>query len=735
MGKVDVQVGAPTNERGYTWTITFVSNPGYFPPTTRNVDALDYVSALSTSVDSDFSASISVDVIRQGNDRLDGTFQLAFTSGDGGLMTTTETTLPLNAFASEEEMRDQLESLPNVGRVHVQRTQSDVGYEWDVEFVGCALKKANAGVNAGGTVVCNDGNLLPLVAASVDLAGCGGATLQVTELQAGSGAGDCPQFASGKCTQIHSVLEEYPFEHEIAGLDLGTPYYVQVRLGNSQSYGHRRLSAPLSASPHHSPPGAPPPVILVESTSTSLTLAWEPPTQNGGKQVSGYELWMDEWSGGSRYLVYDGSDDPTTLQYTLETTDVGPQSQIVEPGRQYRFQVRAINNCNTTDTDLACHGPFSDVQIFTVREPRRPLAPSAPERDARTGTTSSTSASITVTWSRPVDNGGSAITGYLLYMKHPDGTMESYPLGANYHSHTLQDLAAGETYRFHLVAVNAIGRSGNSPVLSVIAAMPPGMDDSTLVPTYSTDTYRPTIADVKETEMVVEWPSPALDGTGGTPITGYKLYQYAGIGPNTKSNPEPIRQEVQDVLLIVDDGGSGIDSEGEVGGTFTLSFRGHETASISADATADDVKYDLQNLDSINVVAVEELAVGESGWRVSFLSEPGDLHLMQATSGRLVTPNGASAKIIVEEHVKGDAATLVYDGTDQPSVRTFTASNLFPDARYAYKVAPINAVGQGVLSLATTTTVARAGASAQQTTASGGALVAGMPDQSKRNRR
>ena len=506
VGKVDVQVGAPTNERGYTWTITFVSNPGYFPPTTRNVDALDYVSALSTSVDSDFSASISVDVIRQGNDRLDGTFQLAFTSGDGGLMTTTETTLPLNAFASEEDMRDQLESLPNVGRVHVQRTQSDVGYEWDVEFVGCALEKANAGVNAGGTVVCNDGNLLPLVAASVDLAGCGGATLQVTELQAGSGAGDCPQFASGKCTQIHSVLEEYPFEHEIAGLDLGTPYYVQVRLGNSQSYGHRRLSAPLSASPHHSPPGAPPPVILVESTSTSLTLAWEPPTQNGGKQESGYELWMDEWSGGSPYLVYDGSDDPTTLQYTLETTDVGPQSQIVEPGRQYRFQVRAINNCNTTDTDLACHGPFSDVQIFTVREPRRPLAPSAPERDARTGTTSSTSASITVTWSRPVDNGGSAITGYLLYMKHPDGTMESYPLGANDHSHTLQDLAAGETYRFHLVAVNAIGRSGNSPVLSVIAAMPPGMDDSTLVPTYSTDTYRPTIADVKETEMLLNGP-------------------------------------------------------------------------------------------------------------------------------------------------------------------------------------------------------------------------------------
>lgn len=734
VGTVDVQVGSPTNERGYTWTITFVSNPGYFPPTTRDVDALQYISALSTSVDSDSSANISVNAIRQGDERLDGTFQLTFTSSDGDLMTTTETTLPLNAFASEGDMKSQLELLPNVGRVHVQRTQSDVGYEWDVEFVGCALKEANAGANPGGIVVCNDGNLLPLVATSINLAGCGGATLQVTELQAGSGASDCPQFASGKCTQVHSVLEEYPFVHEIVGLDLGTPYYVQVRLGNSQSYGYRRLSTPLSASPHHGPPGAPPPVILMESTSTSLTLAWEPPTQNGGIQVSGYELWMDEWSGGSPYLVYDGSDDSTTLQYTLETTNVGPQSQIVEPGRQYRFQVRAINNCNTTDTDLACHGPFSDVQVFTVREPRRPLAPSAPERDARTGMTSSSSASITVTWSRPIDNGGSPITGYVLYMKHPDGNIESYPLGANDHSYSVDDLAAGETYRFHLVAINVIGRSGNSPVLSVIAAMPPGMGDTTLEPTYSTvASYRPTIADVKETEMVVEWSSPALDGIGGTPITGYKLYQYAGIGPNTKSNPEPIRQEVQDVLLILGDGANGGDggiggteSEGEVGGTFTLSFRGHETASIATDATANDVKYALQNLDSINVVAVEKLAVGQSGWRVRFLSEPGDLPLMQGTSGRLMTPNGASAKIIVEEHVKGDAASLVYDGTDQPSVRSFAVSNLFPGARYAYKVAPINAVGQGVLSLATTTTVARAGASAQQTTASGGALAAGI---------
>ena len=727
VGTVNVEVEGPTDELGYVWTITFVSTPDNFPPKSRNVDALEYVDSLSTSVEEDTSATISVEVVQQGSDRLDGTFELTYSDG-----VTTETTLPLSSFASASDVQYELESLANIGRVHVSRSQSDVGYTWDIEFVGCA-HKGEGGTIPGGRSVCNEGDLLPLVATSIDLGGCGDAVLDVVELQDGSGADACPQFASGKCTQIQSVFDPFSIEHDIVGLEVGVPYYVQVRLGNSQGYGDRRLSSPLSATPHYNPPGAPPPVILKQSTSTSLTLIWEPPSVHGGKTVSGYELWMDDWSGGSQFMVYDGSDDSDTLEHTVTTGNSGPLSQVVESGRQYSFQVRAINHCDGSDENLSCHGPFSEPRLFTVREPRRPLPPASPERDARTTITGSATVSATVTWTRPIDNGGSPITGYILYMMHPDDSMDSFALGPDASSWTVDDLQAGEIYRFHLVAINSIGRSGNSPVLTLVAAMPPGID-TTSTQTYSTDSFRPIITDVKETEMVIEWLAPAPDSTGGSPVTGYKLYQYEGIGPNTKSNPEPIMQEVQDILVLGGGGGGG-GGGNVVTGSFTVLFRGEETDSISVDASATDVKFALQNLDTVDLVSVESIIHDEGhGWRVSFVSEAGDLPLMQSTSGRLTTtdPDESTAtgsvavRVVIEEHIKGDNAYLIYDGTDQPSVRSYTAGNLLPDARYAFTVAPVNQVGDGVLSLATTTTIARAGASAQQTTAAGGALHAGI---------
>jgi len=454
----------------------------------------------------------------------------------------------------------------------------------------------------------------------------------------------------------------------------------------------------------------------------------------------GWMIGAEDWSGGSQFMVYDGSDDPDTLEHTITTGNSGPLSQVVESGRQYSFQVRAINHCDGTDENLSCHGPFSEPRLFTVREPRRPLPPASPERDARTAITGSATVSATVTWTRPIDNGGSPITGYILYMKKPDDSMDSFALGPDASSWTVDDLQAGEIYRFqddlqagefyrfHLVAINAIGRSDNSPVLTLVAAMPPGID-TTSTQTYSTESFRPIITDVKDTEMVIEWLTPAPDSTGGSPVTGYKLYKFEGVGPNTKSNPEPIMQEVQDILVLGGGGGN------VVAGSFTVSFRGEETDSIPVDASATDVKFALQNLDTINLVSVESILHDQGhGWRVSFVSEAGDLPLMQSTSGRLTTtgPDESTAtgsvavRVVIEEHIRGDKAYLIYDGTDQPSVRSYTAGNLLPDARYAFTVAPINQVGDGVLSLATTTTIARAGASAQQTTASGGALHAGI---------
>eukprot|EP00957_Ditylum_brightwellii_P123462 9413241-Ditylum_brightwellii.AAC.1 len=296
-------------------------------------------------------------------------------------------------------------------------------------------------------------------------------------------------------------------------------------------------------------------------------------------------------------------------------------------------------------------------------------------------------------------------------MKRPDESILQYSLGSEITTWTVEELNAGEIYRFHIVAINKIGRSGNSPVLTTVAGINPGIDPFS-APAYSTALYRPNIIDVQETSMTVDWSPPAVDITGGTPITGYMLYMYEGIDANSKSIPEPVRQEIQDVLIT---------GSTAVTGTFTASFRGHETGHIPVNASSFHFKHELENLPSINALNVNLIM---NGWSITFLSEAGDLPLIEVTAGRLT--GALDAKISVLERTKGDHATLIYDGSQDPSLRKFTLTNLIADARYAFKVAPVNAVGDGILSLASITTIARAGASPSQTTASGGALSRGI---------
>jgi hypothetical protein len=71
IGQVDVQMSGPSKEMAYEWVITFVSNPGYFPPSSRIVDDLEVVNELYTSVQSDNSALITVQTIRNGAQMLE----------------------------------------------------------------------------------------------------------------------------------------------------------------------------------------------------------------------------------------------------------------------------------------------------------------------------------------------------------------------------------------------------------------------------------------------------------------------------------------------------------------------------------------------------------------------------------------------------------------------------------------------------------------------------------------
>ena len=180
-------------------------------------------------------------------------------------------------------------------------------------------------------------------------------------------------------------------------------------------------------------------------------------------------------------------------------------------------------------------------------------------------------------------------------------------------------------YRFYVVASNSCGRSGNSPILSTIAAVLPGMDSSSAL-IYNTEPYQPRIIDVQETSIKVEWFHPEPRHIGGSAITGFKLYMYEGVARNTKTTPEPVKQEIQRIEIF---------GSGPKIGTFTISFDGNETDDIDINASSLELKHDLENIPSINIVVVDPIP---HGWQITFISEAGNLPLLEVSTGRLMNP-------------------------------------------------------------------------------------------------
>jgi hypothetical protein len=108
---------------------------------------------------------------------------------------------------------------------------------------------------------------------------------------------------------------------------------------------------------------------------------------------------------------------------------------------------------------------------------------------------------------------------------------------------------------------------------------------------------------------------------------------------------------------------------------------------------------------------------------VEFLTNSGNLPLLVPIFGRLT---GTRTRLYVEKAQQGSESTLVYDGVKNPTSRRLLSSNLNDGTAYAYRVAAINVVGEGVLSPATPVVIARDGASPALTTASGSSLTQSM---------
>lgn len=169
--------------------------------------------------------------------------------------------------------------------------------------------------------------------------------------------------------------------HAVAGLDVSTTYEFQL-----QAYNAEGASA-WSAVRTVATPGAPATVtgIVVKPTATSLQVSWTAPSNTGGSPITGYDV---------RYRK--GTADWTEITSARTSTSRSVTISGLSARASYTISVAAINAVG--------QGPSAEHSTATLGVPSAPQSVKVVRGD-RTGK---------VTWVAPANNGGSAITGYLV---------------------------------------------------------------------------------------------------------------------------------------------------------------------------------------------------------------------------------------------------------------------------------------------------------------------------------
>ena len=200
--------------------------------------------------------------------------------------------------------------------------------------------------------------------------------------------------------------------------------------GRADDFGARTIGgAPATA------PSAPQ-SLSATAGNAQVSLSWSAPSSNGGSALTTYTLYRSTTSGvlGSALSPSPG----LSTNYT-DTTAVN--------GTAYYYVVKASNAIGES--------PASNEAPATPSAPA--TAPSAPQSLSATAG----NAQVSLSWSAPSSNGGSALTTYTLYRSTTSGVLGSAlspspGLSTNYTDTTAVN---GTAYYYVVKASNAIGES------------------------------------------------------------------------------------------------------------------------------------------------------------------------------------------------------------------------------------------------------------------------------------
>jgi len=222
-----------------------------------------------------------------------------------------------------------------------------------------------------------------------------------------------------------------PLSRTFTGLTNGAPHtfaIAAVNAGGTSPYSAQSAAVTPTAG---AVPGAPT-ISSVTAGNATATVNWAVPASTGGSAISGYSI-----------RVYRSG----TLINTVAVA-ASPRSRTFTGlinGQPHTFAVAAVNAGGT--------GAYS-AQSAAVTPKGVPAAPVI-------GTATAGVASATIRWSAPTNNGGEAVTSYLV-RSYRSGTLINTKTVAGSALSVVNTGLLRQPHRFSVAAVNAIGTSSYS---------------------------------------------------------------------------------------------------------------------------------------------------------------------------------------------------------------------------------------------------------------------------------
>jgi hypothetical protein len=253
-------------------------------------------------------------------------------------------------------------------------------------------------------------------------------------------------------------------------LNKGQLYYVRVFAYNQIGFGEPKLAAapqkPMVV------PGTPTGVTLDVLTVSELVVLFNPPEDDGGDTVTGYEV---QWAIDTAFTS------PSSALVQLTTGMSAPYRRIISSltkGVRYFVRVRARNSQG-----------LGQYQVSSPASQQPYTTPSSPTQVVL-GVTSATM--LTVGWAPPFDDGGDLVSGYVVQWDVV-ATFDSLAIAASttavindaaQRSYTITLLTPGTRYYVRVFAQNLGGKGTpqtSSPALMVPATTRPGKPNSLAV--------------------------------------------------------------------------------------------------------------------------------------------------------------------------------------------------------------------------------------------------------------